>query len=45
MINSETYNVILKLNPSKSPVMIRGLNQKKEEDKNLSYVIMPIIKG
>lgn len=45
IIETETGEVLLKLNPTKSPVMIRGLNIKKEEDNKFSYIIMPIIKG
>ncbi len=45
IVESDVDNILLKLNPSKSPVMIRGLKSEKEEDEKFSYVIMPIIKG
>jgi len=45
VVETETENVLLKLNPTKSPVIIKGLNLKNEEKEGFSYVIMPIIKG
>ncbi|MDZ7611186.1 MAG: DNA polymerase III subunit beta [Candidatus Moranbacteria bacterium] len=44
VIESANGKVLLKLNKSKSPVMIRGFDQKEKENTNSSYVIMPIIK-
>lgn len=41
----ENGEVILKLNKEKSPVLIRELNSQGEENKDLSYVVMPIIKS
>jgi len=41
----EGGDVILKLNEDNSPVLIRELNDKGKENKNLSYVVMPIIKS
>jgi DNA polymerase III sliding clamp (beta) subunit (PCNA family) len=36
---------MLKLNKTKSPVLIREVNKLGKENERLSYVVMPIIKG
>lgn len=47
-LNISTFNsneLVLKLNAQRSPVLIRGKNDKGVEDENVSYVVMPIIKA
>ena len=45
VMETESENILLKLNKTKSPVVIKGLNKKNEERNDFSYVIMPIIKS
>lgn len=42
---SDNGRVILKLNQQKSPVLLRSVDAKGNEDESLSYVVMPIIKS
>jgi DNA polymerase-3 subunit beta len=44
IISNYADKILLKLNKKKSPMLMRGINQTGEEEKNLSYVVMPIIK-
>lgn len=42
---TENRKIIMKLNQQKSPVLLRSVDLNGNEDKNLSYVVMPIIKS
>jgi DNA polymerase-3 subunit beta len=45
ILGNDDGNIMLKLNKTKSPVLIREVNKLGKENERLSYVVMPIIKG